>query len=173
MVIRKSRNDRTARLFHGESGITAIELMVAIVVLAVLAMLAGPSFQNTIERQRLKGAAEGLFGALQVAKSEAVKRNSTVRVIATAGTPWSYCVTTGTDCSGTPLQSVTGSDYSDIVLVSSKTVAFSPLQGTANSDSFIFRNPGDTARLEVRVSTLGRIRICAPSGKPVTGYEDC
>ncbi|WP_020146037.1 Tfp pilus assembly protein FimT/FimU [Thioalkalivibrio sp. ALJ15] len=59
-------------------GFTAIELMVTIGVLAILAMLAAPAFSQMLERQRVIGATNSLLNAMHLARSEALKRNERV-----------------------------------------------------------------------------------------------
>ncbi|WP_019023664.1 MULTISPECIES: Tfp pilus assembly protein FimT/FimU [unclassified Thioalkalivibrio] len=59
-------------------GFTAIELMVTIGVLAILAMLAAPAFSQILERQRVIGATNSLLNAMHLARSEALKRNERV-----------------------------------------------------------------------------------------------
>lgn len=58
------------------SGFTLIELMISIVIFAILATLAGPSFVRYIADVRLRSASYDVAGALQFARSEAIKRNS-------------------------------------------------------------------------------------------------
>lgn len=65
-------------------GITAIELMVALGVLAILAMLAAPSFSQMLERQRVIGATNSLLNAMHLARSEALKRNERVTLCPSA-----------------------------------------------------------------------------------------
>ena len=65
-------------------GITAIELMVALGVLAILAMLAAPSFSQMLERQRVIGATNSLLNAMHLARSEATKRNERVTLCPSA-----------------------------------------------------------------------------------------
>lgn len=65
-----------------ESGFTLIELLITIVVIAVLVALAAPSFTTTILNQRSDGLSEDLASALQLAKTEAVKRGSRVSLCA-------------------------------------------------------------------------------------------
>lgn len=59
-------------------GFTAIELMVVVSILAILAALAAPSFKPLIERWRVRSATEGLQSAIYFARSEAIKRGGKV-----------------------------------------------------------------------------------------------
>ncbi|RQO82050.1 GspH/FimT family pseudopilin [Acidovorax sp. FJL06] len=54
-------------------GFTAIELLVTVAIIAVLAALAAPSFTPIIERWRVRDATESLTTALYFARSEAIK----------------------------------------------------------------------------------------------------
>jgi type IV fimbrial biogenesis protein FimT len=60
--------------------VTLIELMVAIAVLAILAATAAPYLGDFIVNSRLRESGNLLFSEALIAQSEAVKRNSTVRV---------------------------------------------------------------------------------------------
>jgi prepilin-type N-terminal cleavage/methylation domain-containing protein len=59
---------------------TLIELMVVVAVLAIIATLAAPSFRDFIVLQRLKGINAQVVTDLQFARSEAVARNTLMRV---------------------------------------------------------------------------------------------
>jgi type IV fimbrial biogenesis protein FimT len=59
-------------------GFTAIELMVVVSIIAVLAALAGPSFTLLIESWRVRDAAESLRSSLFLARSEAIKHGGRV-----------------------------------------------------------------------------------------------
>lgn len=61
-----------------QRGFTIIELMVTIAILGVLLSLAAPSFSTLIENQRAKSAAADLYASLVRARSEAVKRNTSM-----------------------------------------------------------------------------------------------
>jgi len=77
-------------------GFTLIELLCAMSVLAILAVVAAPSFSSLIANQRVRGASLDLTSALLLARSEAVKRNATVTLAAT-GAAWTagWAVTAG------------------------------------------------------------------------------
>lgn len=62
------------------SGVTLIELLIAVAVLAIGAVLAIPSFTELVKNNRLTSASNNLVRALQLARSEAVKRNAPVTV---------------------------------------------------------------------------------------------
>lgn len=63
-----------------EEGFTLIELMVTIAVLAIVMAIATPSFSNIILSNRIDSTAQELYGAIQLARSEAVKRKGPVHV---------------------------------------------------------------------------------------------
>ncbi|WP_280154313.1 GspH/FimT family pseudopilin [Piscinibacter sp. XHJ-5] len=64
---------------RGHVGLTLIELMVVIALLAFLLMLGAPSFSTWIQNSRLRSSAESILAGLQQAKAEAVSRNARVR----------------------------------------------------------------------------------------------
>ncbi|RDI99747.1 prepilin-type N-terminal cleavage/methylation domain-containing protein [Dyella solisilvae] len=55
-------------------GVTLIELLIAMSVLAVLAMLAAPAFHDTVGRHQLSAAADALAADLTYARMEAMQR---------------------------------------------------------------------------------------------------
>ncbi len=61
-------------------GFTAIELMVVVAIMAVLAALAAPSFTPLIERWRISQISEQLKSTLNFARSEAIKRGGNVAI---------------------------------------------------------------------------------------------
>ncbi|WP_372778456.1 GspH/FimT family pseudopilin [Litorivivens sp.] len=66
-------------------GFTLMEMLVTLAVVAIVASLAVPSFQNMIATQRVRSAANDLVASLNFARSEAVKRNATVTMTPAAG----------------------------------------------------------------------------------------
>lgn len=65
-------------------GLTIIELMLAIVVLGILIAIGVPSFQNATLGARLTAGANNLLASVQLARSEAIKRNLAVTVCASS-----------------------------------------------------------------------------------------
>lgn len=73
---------------HTARGFTLVELMVTIAVFVVLTILAIPQLGPFLQRQRLKNATMDIASSVSLARSEAIKRNASVYVVA-AGTDWS------------------------------------------------------------------------------------
>ena len=63
-------------------GFTIIELMVGLALLAILLVLALPSFTQMAQNMRLRAHAESLSNGLQLARSEALRRNLSTVIIA-------------------------------------------------------------------------------------------
>ncbi|UPG96630.1 GspH/FimT family pseudopilin [Luteibacter aegosomatissinici] len=73
-------------------GFTLLEMLVAIVIIAILVAIAVPSFRTTIQKHRLRSAADNLQAAVDYARAEAVLRATYVSLCAS---------TDGATCSGT------------------------------------------------------------------------
>lgn len=63
-----------------QRGFTAIELMVVVAIVAILAALAGPSFRDLMDGYRVRLATEELTNSLYFSRSEAIKRGGLVSV---------------------------------------------------------------------------------------------
>ena len=71
---------RLCRSAHKQYGLTLIELVVTIALLAILTTLGIPSFNDSIKRNRLISEVNRFVSHVQLARSEAIKRNQTVRI---------------------------------------------------------------------------------------------
>lgn len=65
-------------------GFSMIELMVGIVIMAVLVATGFPAFNTYMDNGRVRSAAENFMTGLQLARSEAVRRNGSVEFLLTA-----------------------------------------------------------------------------------------
>lgn len=73
-------------------GFTMVELMIVIAIVSILAAFAGPSFTTMINNNRITTQTNQFILALQIARSEAVKRGRSISVKAidstTASNEW-------------------------------------------------------------------------------------
>jgi type IV fimbrial biogenesis protein FimT len=169
-------------------GLTLIELMVAVAIIAVMVMIALPSFQSTLSRNRLSGAAESLVQDLHLARSQALGDGCTVTVTFSPGaaSSWSYQLTKATSGSGclnlscptTPvagvcsLKSVSGSEYSGVSLAStsfaSNEVSFDPVRSTTTAGAaggeVLLSSSGASDSVKVQLSAVGKVSICTSAG---------
>lgn len=63
-----------------QRGFTLIELMLVIIVMAILVGIGAPSFRDLVLSTRIKNAASDIYGALVLARSEAIKRGTNVTI---------------------------------------------------------------------------------------------
>ena len=150
---------------HSHKGFNLIELMVTLVIVAILAALVGPGFQNTLERSAISSLSERLGSTLQFARAEAVRTGKTVSIC--SSTDQASCAGAGDWVSGwlifvdedgdgalelnDQLLKVEegGRDGYDVVLISSSPSTFG-----FNSQGFA-------------VAT-GAFQVCGPSGESTT-----
>ncbi|WP_026287658.1 GspH/FimT family pseudopilin [Thioalkalivibrio sp. ALJ24] len=85
------------------SGFTLVELMVTIAVLAIVLTLAVPGFQALVQNNRATTLANELTTAINLARSEAVRRGEVVTVCADSSDNWEegWRVELGSGCNAT------------------------------------------------------------------------
>lgn len=81
-------------------GFTLIEMAVTAAIIALVLVLALPSFRLIVEHERLRDAAQTLQSDLMYARSEAIRRNVDVYAvfITDGGTNWCYGMAARPDC---------------------------------------------------------------------------
>lgn len=151
-------------------GLTLIELMIGLGICAVLMSLAVPSFQNYLQRNRLKAAAQGLELDFKDARYEAARRGQALHLAFRPGADWCYAITTRADCDcqvqqACRLKAVRAGDLRGVQLVDTTDVRFDPASGNpdAGGSKAVWQIAGGE-KLRVSVSPLGRPAVCALSG---------
>lgn len=76
------------------TGVTLIELLIALVILAIMIFIGLPSFTAWIQNTQIRTAGEGIMSGMQLARSEAVRRNVRVelQMDAAPGSGWTVTV---------------------------------------------------------------------------------
>lgn len=82
------------------SGFTLIELLVTLAIVSVLVLFAVPNFTETTARNRLASGANEILGALQFARTEALRRSGNVAVAPTDGADWGNGIVVYSDMDG-------------------------------------------------------------------------
>lgn len=182
---------------HDQRGVTLIEVLLALALLVLLITQAAPALGQWLERQRLHSVARSLAAELQQARQEAITRggNQPVYLHFRAGGGWCYGLSRQSDCdcrqadAGHPeaclftrrnVQRLVRRDAGPYPGITLKRAAFTlgpslrfdPLRGLASAGRLELENRYGQ-QLQVRVSPLGRIRICRPGAQGAWGVEPC
>lgn len=75
------------RVQSSTRGYSLVELMVVLTVVAILSAVAGPSLKSLTDAQRMRSASYDMVSDLLLARSEALKRGTTVQVVP-SGSDW-------------------------------------------------------------------------------------
>jgi len=168
-------------------GLTVLELLVSITIVALLASLGIPALRDLALNSQRVAAANSLVAAIQLARSAAVTRNATTTLCpsddanscvpaATAGNRWIVAAFDGSHeipgaGPGEPLRVIDLTFTGDII---SNRAAFEfrpfPLRST-NGTIRLCDPRGGAAQRSIVISTSGRPRVSRPSSQ--TGFTEC
>lgn len=173
-------------------GVSLVELMVGLAIMALLMSLAQPSFSEWMGDLRIRTTAEAMQNGLQFAQSQAVSRNTQVRFSLT-DTLASGCVRSvqgqnwvvSLDDPERACHSEPSEEAAPRILQVRPAIGAAQLSTEASADELVFnglgrpdgalsidvrplagrcRADGGSARcLRIMVSTVGEIRSCDPS----------
>jgi type IV fimbrial biogenesis protein FimT len=171
-----------------QRGVTLIEACMVIAVAGVLVGTTAPALQDLIETRRVSGTAAQLATDIQWVRSEAVLRNTPVRLsfhVAADATCWIAHTGSANQCrcdvAGPAVCTGGAEGIKTVRLPAGENVAlqanvasmlFDPLHGTSTPTGTL-RIVGVHGR-EVQhvVNVMGRVRSCSPLGA-VPGYRAC
>ena len=150
--------------FQFERGMSLIELMVGVTIVAVLFALGAPSFNNWIQSAQIRTAAEAFQNGLTLARGEAVRRNSNVRFsltdtadnscnVAATGTNWVISQDDPTGACATPADEIVAPR---IIQLRAGAEGSKNAQVVAGQSSIIFNG-------------LGRVTPLPPAGADANG----
>jgi type IV fimbrial biogenesis protein FimT len=155
------------------SGLTLLELVMTLAVLAVLGTLALPSLGPQLERSRLRDAAQALAGDIAEARYLAVQRAQTVYIRAQPGPQWCWAVSLEPNCecaadatrpTACAIHVTRAADRPGATLGGDLSITLDATGvPAAVTRSTLLAPHGDTLRVDV--TALGRPRICAAVGK--------
>lgn len=146
------------------AGLTLIELMVTLSIVAILAAIAVPSFNSFFISSRAQSETASFVEALSYARSEAVRRGATVTLQAASGTDWHQGWTVVTP-GGETLRSHGGFAGATTLSAAAGQVAFNnrgyldgAAAGSALTFNYCFAAGNDDQERRVVVNHLGHTR---------------
>lgn len=149
-----------------QSGFTLIELLITVALVGVVAIIGTPNLQYLIAVYRVKTAATDLHTMLVLARSEAIKRNSTAVITATNSSNWAlgWTVTSGG-------QTIARQDaYSGIVISTSNAAYGSKSFSSVTYNGTGRENSTDGVSFILTSSSVtgfpARCVVLDPSGRP-------
>jgi type IV fimbrial biogenesis protein FimT len=160
-----------------QKGFTLLELIMAIAISAILLALAVPSFTTFLNSNRVTSQANELLASLQVARMEAIRRNTRVIVCGSSNAESSTTPTCsgGNTWSGWVVYSDANSnsviDAAEVIKVNT---IYAPIEGDASNNvtnQIIFRADG-FARNAAGDLLEGAVAICVPTGDPAENARD-
>ncbi len=167
------------------AGVSLLEVLLALAIVALLAVQAVPAAQGLLAKQRLKGAAEIIGAELRAARLEAIRANRSlaVRFVIQDSGQWCMGISDAGPCAcdreeclidGRPAPRLDSTALPHIRLASNfpgHLLRFGPLRGGARPGTLRVRIAGKSEKeMRIVVSSLGRIRLCAVR---LRGYPPC
>ena len=162
-------------LIGKQRGVTMIEACITLAIAGILAGSALPSFKETLDKRSVEGFSSEVGTDLRYARSEAVARNTGVRVSFHQGC---YVVHTGSrdecQCDGqgpavctgdaVALKTVNSASARGVQIVSNvSSMRFDPSHGTTSPTGTVCTVPASGRSVHHVVSLMGRVRTCSPA----------
>lgn len=147
-------------------GVTLIELLVAMSILAILLGIGVPSFSQFSTNNRLSNASNALFSSFSLARSESIKRGNRVVVcksadglVCSAGDDWSqgWIVFSDLDNDG----AVNGGEQ--IIHKNPAMPAGYSFSGNANVSSYVSFDTQGMTKLTSGANQMGTLTLCPPA----------
>lgn len=152
-----------------KKGLTLMELLVAMTVLVIIAVIALPSFRDLIQTNRVRLAGDGFHKELLYARTTAIKNNVPVYLVMQTGSNWCYGANTSSTCNcnttgSCNLGATTSSNFSGVSMSTSGfsdgNFIFNPVRASSDdSGTVTFTQNGKS--IIITVLKMGTPTICS------------
>ena len=145
-----------------QKGVSAIELMVTVAIIGIIAAIAIPSYQDYIARERLVGAAQAIYSQAILARRQAVSNNGT-RYFFVSNDSGDWCAYASSASDATCASSdVTiyahGRDYPGVTVSTGVSTAFvMPALSAASVSISVTGENGDSRKISISNNQLIRV----------------
>jgi type IV fimbrial biogenesis protein FimT len=164
-----------------QSGVTIIELLIAVTLLSLLVGIGVPTFRSWIQNSQVRTGADALLNGVQLARAEAIRRNKPVEFILRDGADWSVVLVNPR----TTLQERQGREGSknavfNVTPAGADRITFNPIGAPSSSNqdgSFPIQEIDITGSqtvsglrpLRIVISVSGSVRLCDPDSNLPAG----
>ncbi len=160
-----------------QRGVTFIEVMITVAIVAIIASLGVPQYFNHIEDNRLRHAAEDIYSKMYWARSQAIKENQNVVFYVQTGASWCVGFSSSGSCTCSTsgscgLGSIVAADYPQTTLTETGLGAsgtFEPNQGVIDAGGTLTVSAGSRS-VNVEINKMGFSKICSAN---TPGYKSC
>ena len=168
-------------------GFTIVELMIGLAIVAIVVFSALPSYTAWIQNTKIRNAAEAVLNGLQLARAEAIQRNTNVQFVVGTDSGWTVSVVAPAVVVQSRIAGQGSAGVTAAILPgTATTVTFNSLgrvvtnvDGSASITQVTFGVPPEilaatmTRELRVTVSPAGRARMCDPGVSDVNDIRNC
>jgi type IV fimbrial biogenesis protein FimT len=141
-------------------GFTLIELIITIAIASILLSVGVPSFTEMIRNNRITAQANEFITTANLARSEAIRRGTTINVSSTSGNnAWQngWSMTVASD--STVLRQTAALGGGNTLTGSVSTFAFNSQGYSNNTDTLTLCNSNTTKGREIKIALTGRISV--------------
>jgi type IV fimbrial biogenesis protein FimT len=143
-----------------QRGFTAIEIMVVVLIVGIMAGFAAPAMNQLIRTQKVRGAAYDIFSDLTYARGEAIARGHNVLVASAGNTDWATGWAIRDTTSGEVLRTQNALSTGLVFTADAGSLTFDRSGRTTVAMSFSIKPTDsgvpDTQKRCVRISPSGR-----------------
>jgi type IV fimbrial biogenesis protein FimT len=156
-------------------GFSLVEMMVAVAIIGILAALGIPSYNAWIQNTKVRTATESMLNGIQKARSEALRRNTSVQFTLGANSAWTVQCSDSTKCADLPggvvdARSNAEGDTSEVTVTAGGATDIvytnlgvkSTFVGGQISQIDVSMTGADR-NLRITVGAGGNVRMCDPS----------
>ena len=179
-----------------QAGVTLIELMTSLSVIAVLLTLSVPSFSDFVTKREIAGTANLVASFFETVKMESIKRHEFISVSykkAANGPEWCLGAVVGKD-TACDCMSITAEcliDSAPMILSNDSYTQFSgmlaglengmisydPIRGVltdpAATATITLQHSEEDYQVKVSINATGRVSKCTPADYKLVGYATC